>query len=75
MSATLSATPRATSYDPGLRKRALRAGRQRGRRVYIPAEVLIDAGFDPEQPVYYRVTGHRRSRNAGSVIVSLYREP
>jgi hypothetical protein len=26
-------------------------------------------------PPWYRTVGYRRSRNAGSVIVSLYREP
>jgi hypothetical protein len=44
--------------------------------VYIPADELRAAGFDPySDPPWYRMIGHRRSRNAGSVIVSLYREP
>jgi hypothetical protein len=43
--------------------------------VYIPADVLRDAGFDPsDPPPFYRTVGYQRSRNAGSVIVSLYRE-
>jgi hypothetical protein len=44
--------------------------------VYIPAEVLVAAGFSPnEPPPFYRLVGFQRSRYAGSVIVSLYREP
>ena len=36
----------------------------------------FEAGFNPaEETPWYRVVGHKRSRNAGSVIVSLYREP
>jgi hypothetical protein len=43
--------------------------------VYIPAEELVAAGFSPDEPPpFYRVHGYKRSRNAGSVIVSLYRE-
>jgi len=62
--------------DLQARKRATRSGRFRGCRVYIPAEALVDAGFNPaDPPPYYRVHGYQRSRNAGSVIVSLYREP
>jgi hypothetical protein len=37
---------------------------------------LTAAGIDPlEPPPFYRTHGFQRSRNAGSVIVSLYREP
>ncbi len=62
--------------DTAARKRGQRAGREKGCRVNIPAEVLEAAGFKPgEPPPYYRVTGYKRSKNAGSVIVSLYREP
>jgi len=43
--------------------------------VYIPAAVLIEAGFPLDTPVYYRTVGHQRSRNGHSVIVTLYREP
>jgi hypothetical protein len=35
---------------------------------------LEAAGFDPDGPIYYRTNGYQRSANAGSVIVSLYRE-
>jgi hypothetical protein len=63
------------SRDPAQRVRATRAGRQRGCRVYISAEELLAAGFAPEELPYYRVRTHRRSRNAATAIVSLYREP
>jgi len=45
--------------------------------VYIPAEVLIAAGFSPDEPppLYALSAGHAHSRNTGRVIVSLYREP
>ena len=67
---------RAGRYDPAERKQATRGGRDKGCRVYIAAEELERAGFDPNgPPPYYRVTGYQRSRNAGSAIVSLYREP
>lgn len=72
----MSAVRPGPTYDPGIRRRSLRRRRERGCTVYIPAEVLIAAGFDPnEPPPYYRLNGYARSANAGSVIVSLYREP
>jgi hypothetical protein len=65
-----------TTYDPGLRRQAVRRGRERGCWVYIPAVELEAAGIPlDEPPPFYRLNGHRRSANAGSVIVSLYREP
>ena len=65
-----------TTYDPGRRRKAVRRGRERGCWVYCPAVELEAAGFDPyAEPPYYRLTGHKRSARAGSVIVSLYREP
>lgn len=76
MSATVGASRASGSFDTARRRKSRRAQRQRGCMVYIPAEVLIAAGFDPnEPPPYYRAHGYQRSRNAGSVIVSLYREP
>jgi hypothetical protein len=66
----------AGQYDPAQRKRATRGGRDRGCRVYIAADELIRAGFDPQgEPPYYLCRGYQRSRNGHSVIVSLYREP
>jgi hypothetical protein len=63
-------------YDPAARRKATRSGPERGCRVYIPADELRAAGFDPEgPPPFYRTVGHKRSAKAGSVIVSLYREP
>jgi hypothetical protein len=76
VSAVLSAAVTSNSFDTARRRKSRRAQRQRGCMVYIPAEVLIAAGFDPnEPPPYYRAHGYQRSRNAGSVIISLYREP
>lgn len=76
MSAVQATEPRQTTYDPAARRKGLRTQRQRGCMVYIPAEVLIAAGFSPDEPPpFYRTVGHKRSRNAGSVIVSLYRDP
>jgi hypothetical protein len=43
--------------------------------VYIPGDVLDAAGYTSDPPPWYRLSGYRRSANAGSVIVSLYREP
>jgi len=64
-------------YDPGKRRLAHRAGRQRGCTVTIPMDELAAAGLDPydPRPVYYRTHGFKRSANGHSVIVSLYREP
>jgi hypothetical protein len=76
VSAAVSVSTLSTRYDAARRRLSRRAQRQRGCVVYIPAEVLIAAGFDPnEPPPYYRTHGYKRSANAGSVIVSLYREP
>jgi hypothetical protein len=63
-------------YDPAARRRGVRRGREKGCWVYIPAAELLAAGHDPDGPApYYRTTGHRRSQNAGAVIVDLHREP
>jgi len=43
--------------------------------VYIPAEVLEAAGFDPDATVWYSLRGYRRSKNGRTVIVSLYDAP
>jgi len=61
--------------DAARRKIAKRSGRERGCWTYIDAEALARAGFQPGELPYYRVVGYQRSRNAGSAIVSLYREP
>lgn len=76
MSATETPRQRGRPVDHGKRKRAQRQATEAGIRVYIPAEVLEDAGFSRTEPApWYRVVGHARSRNAGTVLVSLYREP
>lgn len=62
--------------DAAARKRAKRSGRESGCWTYIDGETLERAGFKPSGTLpFYRAVGFQRSRNAGSVIVSLYREP
>jgi hypothetical protein len=59
-------------YDAARRRKATRGGRDRGVRVYIPAEELLKAGYDPDgPPPYFRVWGSSR----GGLFVRLYREP
>jgi hypothetical protein len=61
----------AGSSDLAARKRATRAGRRRGCYIYIPAELLEKAGFDPHGPTpWYRIYGGERGR----YVVTLYRE-
>lgn len=58
-------------YDPQVRRRALRHGRERGCRVYIAADELEAAGIDPAgPPPSYRVWGSAR----GSILIRLYRD-
>jgi hypothetical protein len=76
VSAVEATRGRGRPYDPAARKRAQRAKRYTGVWVYIPGEVMSAAGYAADEPApWYRLNGYRRSRNAGSVIVSLYREP
>jgi len=70
-------TPRGRGrpYDPAFRRVATRSAAQRGCYIYIPEAELIAAGFSADgPPPFYRTHGFQRSVNAGSVIVSLYRE-
>lgn len=58
-------------YDPAKRRRATRGGRDKGCRVYVSAEELAKAGYDPSGPApYYRVWGSSR----GGLFIRLYRE-
>jgi hypothetical protein len=58
-------------YDHARRRRATRAGRQQGCSIYISADELRAAGYEPGGPVpFYRVWGTKR----GGVFVRLYRE-
>lgn len=58
-------------YDSGARRQATRTGRERGCWVYIPADELLKAGYDPQgPPPFYRTWGTAR----GGVFVRLYRE-
>lgn len=62
---------RAGRYDPALRRRAVRRGRERGCWVYISAEELTKAGRGGDgPPPFYRIFGGSR----GGVVVQLYRE-
>lgn len=63
------------TYDAAVRRRAQRAGQEKGCRIYVPAPVLLAAGIDPDGPApYYRLRGYRRSKNGRTVIVTLYEE-
>lgn len=65
------AEPSKGRYDSGLRRRATRAQRQRGLRVYIPADELAKTGIDLDGPLpFYRVWAGPRGR----VVVQLYKE-
>lgn len=58
-------------YDSAARRRAQRRGRERGCWVFVPAEELTKAGFDPAgEPPLYRTWGTAR----GGVFVRLYRD-
>ena len=60
-----------TKYDSSARRRAQRRGRERGCSVYIPAEELVKAGYDPDGPApFYRTWGSP----SGGVFVRLYRQ-
>lgn len=62
---------RAGRHDTAERRQSIRKGREKGCSVYIPAEDLIAAGFDPaDPPPFYRTF----ARHKRSVIVNLYRE-
>ncbi len=71
----MSAAQDSTTYDRARRKRSIRKGRERGCWVYVPLDELRAAGFAGDEAPFYRTAGHARSANAGSIIVSLYREP
>lgn len=59
-------------HDPAARRRAVRAGRQRGCLLYVPAEYLVRNGIDPYgPPPWYRVWSGRK----GTLLVQLYTEP
>jgi hypothetical protein len=63
------------ALDTARRKRAKRSGREAGCWTYIDGEALRRAGFADGELPFYRVVGYQRSRNAGSAIVSLFRQP
>lgn len=59
-------------HDQAARRRAKRAGRERGCWLYIPAEQLERAGIDPRGPVPWFKTWDGRK---GTILVQLYTEP
>jgi len=60
-------------YDPGLRRRGVRRGRERGCWVYIPADELEKTRIGAEGSTpYYRTHGRAGGR---TVLVELFREP
>lgn len=56
--------------DHAARKKATRAGRRRGRYIYIDAEALRASGLDPDAPLWYRYWHGPRGR----FVVVFYRE-
>lgn len=59
------------SYDPARRRQSARRGREKGCHIYIAADELERAGYDPEgPPPFYRVWGSSR----GGLFVRLYKE-
>ena len=57
-------------HDHAARRRATRSARQKGCYIYIPAEQLEKAGYNPDDtPPSYRVWGAPRGR----VVVQLYK--
>ena len=61
-------------HDPAMRRRAKRSARERGCWTYVPAELLVTLGIDPDgPPPYYRTFRGRRAKNP-TVFVVLYGE-
>ena len=62
-------------YDHAVRRLARGFGREKGLRVFIPAEELERAGYAKDRAegrtIYYRATGGKR----GAILVQLYRSP
>lgn len=60
-------------YDRTERRRSIRAGRQKGVTVFIPAAELRRAGIDPDAlPPDYKLAGTMTRKSSHRVIVSLY---
>lgn len=62
-----------TSYDHARRRQAVRRGRETGRWVYIPGELLDAMGMTDRGQVFYRTWAGPRRTNP-SAIVQFYRE-
>ena len=61
-------------HDPAKRRQSTRGGRRRGCFIYIPAEVLEQVGFDPNEPAPFYRTWPGPKRTNPTVMVQLYRE-
>lgn len=58
-------------HDPAKRRKTQRRGREKGCWVYVAAEQLARAGYDPSGPApFYRVWPSSR----GGLFIRLYRE-
>ena len=58
-------------HDHAARRRSQRKQRERGCSIYLPAELLEQAGIDPTgPPPFYRTWATSR----GGVMVRLYKE-
>lgn len=57
-------------YDQAKRRRGIRRGREKGMWIYVPAEELAGAGFNPDEPPpTYRLWHRKRA-----ILVQLYRD-
>jgi len=62
-----------SKYDHTERRKSVRAGRQKGVTVFIPAAELRRAGIDPDgPPPDYKLAGAMSRKSSRRVIVSLY---
>lgn len=60
-------------YDSAERRRSVRAGRQKGITVFIPAAELRKAGIDPDAlPPDYKLSGTMSRKSSHRVMVNLY---
>lgn len=62
------------NYDSARRRKAARVQRQKGCRVYIPAEDLDALGFGDTWPLFFRTWPGPKRKNP-SVVVQFFIEP
>ena len=61
-----------TSHDHARRRKTVRRGRERGCWLYVPAEQLVETGFQLSEPPPYYKTWPGRKR---TILVQFYTEP